>query len=435
VFSTPGLRRLKATRAGAVRSNALEICVGDSACQSTLPAPRPPVERNSIDKIAHGDRYARAAGPRILRGRVAKPAGGVAISLAHRAGARCSNLVARHGELRPRSCASKPTRLVPSVTGGDWRYALSPPLPPGSYVLTLYTEGRAVATRRFSIASAPRHAAGARRAAARYLVSATEVGGLGPSPRQSPTALTTGWGAIALAALPRTPSQLRAVRRARRALHRFRVRSLGDAIRTALAFATSRRSADRRTLDVLRTRIAWALGAQGTIGRDPNATAYAVVALGRSHPRAARRARRWLVRNERPGGGFGAGAADADTTGAVLWALGRRTPDAVLARAVRWLQSVQSPDGGLPQRPGAASNSQSTALTIVGLESAGGHPRALRTEDRISPVDYLRARLRRGGSIAYARGDARTPIWVTAQALLALGFGIDTSGDDPARRR
>ena len=44
----------------------------------------------------------------------------------------------------------------------------------------------------------------------------------------------------------------------------------------------------------------------------------------------------------------------------------------------------------------------------------------MRPETGISGVDYLRARQDPSGRVAYARGDRRTPVWVTAQALLGL---------------
>jgi hypothetical protein len=37
-----------------------------------------------------------------------------------------------------------------------------------------------------------------------------------------------------------------------------------------------------------------------------------------------------------------------------------------------------------------------------------------------SPIGYLESLLAPGGSIRYSRTGAQTPVWVTAQALIAL---------------
>lgn len=44
-FDSPGLKRLKAERGDAIRSNALDVCVGDVRCAGALPPPLPPSTR------------------------------------------------------------------------------------------------------------------------------------------------------------------------------------------------------------------------------------------------------------------------------------------------------------------------------------------------------------------------------------------------------
>jgi hypothetical protein len=44
-FDSPGLKRLKAERGDAIRSNALDVCVGDVRCAGALPPPVPPSAR------------------------------------------------------------------------------------------------------------------------------------------------------------------------------------------------------------------------------------------------------------------------------------------------------------------------------------------------------------------------------------------------------
>jgi energy-coupling factor transport system substrate-specific component len=64
------------------------------------------------------------------------------------------------------------------------------------------------------------------------------------------------------------------------------------------------------------------------------------------------------------------------------------------------------------------SNAQSTAWAIQGLVAVGRDPRKLRrTRD---PLAYLSSLQAADGSIRYSRTSTQTPIWVTAQALVAL---------------
>jgi MYXO-CTERM domain-containing protein len=104
-------------------------------------------------------------------------------------------------------------------------------------------------------------------------------------------------------------------------------------------------------------------------------------------------------------------------TGAALQALavvGRRgTP--VSKRAVAWLRANQNDDGGFGQFRGRSSNAQSTAYAVQGLLAAGAGGAAL-----TRALGYLRGLQRADGSVAYSSTSSQTPVWVTAQALMAL---------------
>jgi Prenyltransferase and squalene oxidase repeat len=82
---------------------------------------------------------------------------------------------------------------------------------------------------------------------------------------------------------------------------------------------------------------------------------------------------------------------------------------------VGWLRDNQNSDGGFGARRGQSSNSQSTAYAVQGLVAVGARgaivPRALR---------YLTGLQRPNGSVRYSRTSSQTPVWVTAQALMAL---------------
>jgi prenyltransferase beta subunit len=132
---------------------------------------------------------------------------------------------------------------------------------------------------------------------------------------------------------------------------------------------------------------------------------------------------RWLIRQQDADGGFSfakAGdLADVDDTAAALEALAGTAPSA-RSRAVAYIRAAQNRDGGFPAEPGARSNAQSTAWAVQGLIAAGADPAHVRTHGSRSPLRYLRSLITRRGSIDYARGVSLTPVWVTAEGILAL---------------
>ncbi len=163
--------------------------------------------------------------------------------------------------------------------------------------------------------------------------------------------------------------------------------------------------------------------ADGSLDRDVNATALAVLALAEDRPRAARRAADWLAAIQLPNGGFGyrpGVAADIDTTGLASWALALEKKRDPVQHAAAFVRSAQAPDGGFPATPGGASNAQSTGLAAIALRVSGLGPRQALSASGCGPLDYLASLARRNGSIAYQRHSSPTPVWTTAQALLGL---------------
>jgi prenyltransferase beta subunit len=161
-----------------------------------------------------------------------------------------------------------------------------------------------------------------------------------------------------------------------------------------------------------------------------NLTAFAIIALtaaGHS-PRYGpiHEAAGWLERQQNGDGGFGFArrgtASDVDDSGAVLQALfdaGAHNRGAV-SRAAGYLGRAQNLDGGFPQEPGGQSNAQSTAWAAQGLLAAGRDPALVRRRGSRSPIAYLESLVAPDGSVRYSRTSAQTPVWVTAQALIAL---------------
>jgi energy-coupling factor transport system substrate-specific component len=258
-------------------------------------------------------------------------------------------------------------------------------------------------------------------------------GGFGAAGGQPSNELYTAWAAMGLAAAYRNPLAVR--RGGRSPLDALRAQAstlsgVGDAERTILAVhvcSASPYSFAGRDLvaEMLRARTA-----DGSVARQVNLTSFAIFALravGHSpHFRPIADGARWIEHQQNADGGFGFGArgssSDVDDTAAALQALvdaGARDARA-LGAAYGYLLRSQNLDGGFPQRYGGESNAQSTAWTVQGFNAVGRDPRTVRNRGSRSPISYLESLLTSSGSVRYSRTSAQTPVWVTAQALIAL---------------
>ena len=274
--------------------------------------------------------------------------------------------------------------------------------------------------------------AAAARASLRYLTGAqNRDGGWGGAPGQSSSSLYTGWTALGLAAAGRNPRDVgstTAIDYTR--AHASELNDLGELSRTILVYAAaglSARDVGGRDLvsELLRKR-----GRDGSFARRVNTTAFAAMALraaGRSPGSPPLRgAGRWIAGQANPDGGFNfagrGGPSGIDDTGAAIQGLvaaGRRRTTTV-ARAVRFLVSHQNADGGFALQPGGGSNAQSTAWAVQGLLAAGREPSNVRHAGSRDPLAYLRSLTAPSGEVRYSRISRQTPVWVTAQAVMAL---------------
>jgi prenyltransferase beta subunit/uncharacterized membrane protein len=258
-------------------------------------------------------------------------------------------------------------------------------------------------------------------------------GGFGGARGQGSSELYTAWTAMGLAAAGRNPAHVR--RSGRSVLDSLRaqvstLQGLGDAERTILAARACGDSAysfagRNLVAEVLRSR-----ASDRSFNHQVNLTAFAIFALravGHSPGFAPiHQAAGWIERQQNSDGGFSFGVhgspSDVDDTGAALQALadaGAHNAHA-LATAAGYLIRSQSPDGGFPQQYGAQSNAQSTAWAIQGLIAAGYNPGGVRRRGSRTPIGYLESLRAPDGSVRYSRTGAQTPVWVTAQALIAL---------------
>jgi energy-coupling factor transport system substrate-specific component len=162
-------------------------------------------------------------------------------------------------------------------------------------------------------------------------------------------------------------------------------------------------------------------GGDGSWGGQVNLTAFGVFALRAAGVNRLSRTAAWLRQHQNDDGGWGfaAGtASDADSTGAALQALAAAGSRAGVGHAVAYLRAAQRPGGGFPLNGGSV-NAQSTAYAVQGLVAAGVSPSSLRRGGR-SPLDYLASVQAGDGHYRYSASSDQTPVWVTAQAQLAV---------------
>jgi energy-coupling factor transport system substrate-specific component len=258
-------------------------------------------------------------------------------------------------------------------------------------------------------------------------------GGFGGARGQRSSELYTGWVAMGLAAAGRNPASLRRGGQSVLASLRREVSTLeglGDAERTILAVRACGASAYAFAGRNLVAEVLGARAGDHSFQHQVNLSAFAIFSLravGHSAGFAPiSQAAGWIEQQQNGDGGLGFGAhgssSDIDDTGAALQALAdaRARNARVLRAAAGFLIRSQNPDGGFPQQPGGESNAQSTAWAVQGLIAAGRDPGSVRRRGSRSPLGYLETLVSPGGSIRYSRTSAQTPVWVTAQALIAL---------------
>jgi Prenyltransferase and squalene oxidase repeat len=267
--------------------------------------------------------------------------------------------------------------------------------------------------------------------AVRYLERAQNSdGGFGPAPGAASTQLHTGWVALGLASGGVNPDDVRRVKRTPIDFILAGSRSLSDydeLERTTLVLRAAGMNPRRFARRNLVSELVKGRSRDGSIQQLVNRTAFEVLALRAAgiDPRSGliRTSARWILKQQNRDGGFGIGkgsGSDVDDTGAVLEAIAvARLGRSAVPRAVRYLQRAQNRDGGFGQMRGRSSNAQSTAWAVQGLLAARRDPGRFRKGGR-NPIGYLRSLQAGNGMVRYSRTSSQTPVWVTAQAVMAL---------------
>jgi uncharacterized membrane protein len=272
--------------------------------------------------------------------------------------------------------------------------------------------------------AAPAAASPASRAEAWLAAAQNKDGGFGAVPDTASSRLYSGWAGLGLAAAGRNPRDLH--RRGGRSLAAYllrdarSVKDIGEVERAVLLLSAAGMSPrDFAGRDLIATILRKRRG-NGSVAGYVSYTTFGILALRSAEVSPGSKTVAWLVSAQNSDGGFGvapASSSDSDMTGAALQALtvvGRKRSRAA-QRAVAWLRANQNDDGGFGQFRGRDSNAQSTAYAVQGLVAAGAGGGTL-----TRALGYLRGLQRKDGHVAYSASSNQTPVWVTAQALMAL---------------
>jgi energy-coupling factor transport system substrate-specific component len=255
--------------------------------------------------------------------------------------------------------------------------------------------------------------------------SQNDDGGFAATRGQPSSPAMTGWAMLGLEAAGRNPLDLRRGGETPVTYLRAqvgRLRSVGDLERTILALEGAgldpHRFAGHDLVAELRSR----RDADGSVDGQVNLTAFYVLALRAAGVQGGELARpaRWLRQAQARNGGWGIqpeAPSEADSTGGVLQALavagGGNGP--ALEAGARFLRRSQSNGGGFALAGTGVVNAQSTAWAVQGLAATGSGGSAL--EDAEGYLASVRAP---DGHYRYSASSDQTPVWVTAQAVLAV---------------
>jgi energy-coupling factor transport system substrate-specific component len=283
----------------------------------------------------------------------------------------------------------------------------------------------------------PAKAAGGVAAATTWLESAQNAdGGFGSSVGSDSSAAITGWTMLGLEAGGRNPLDVDSVGgktpvdylRANLA----EVSSSGDLARTIVALEGAgvdpRSFAGHDLVDQLLKRRA----DNGSFEGWPGTTSFAVIAL-RVAGAGLDGTLSWLAGVQNADGGWGdvpGQPSNADVTGSAMQAM----PSSKVAQGgLEYLRKHQRSGGGFALGGSGEVNSQSTAWAVQGMIAAGADPAAV-TSGGKSALDYLASMQASDGHYRYAASRDQTPVWVTAEVLVAVA-GDSLPIAPPAREK
>lgn len=258
------------------------------------------------------------------------------------------------------------------------------------------------------------------------LAHQTKDGGFGAAGASA--TLDSGWAAMALGASAGVPRSARTKAIGYLQTAARGATDPGDLERFILGLrglgATPTDASGRNLVDALLAQ----QKADGSFAGLVNQTAFGVLALraaGRSRSsKPVKRATAYILERANDDGGFsysGRGTSGVDDTAGAIQALvaAGRKGNRVTKAAVSFLRGTQQPDGGFAIGDQTRSNAMSTAWAAQAFIAIGEDPAKIKTKGK-SPIQLLRSLTVEDGHVRYSRVSDQTPVWVTAQAQLAL---------------
>ena len=251
-----------------------------------------------------------------------------------------------------------------------------------------------------------------------------EDGGFAATAGQPSSPAMTGWVMLGLEAAGRNPLDTKTGGASPVSYLRAeidRVKTATDLERTILALAGA--GIDPRDFEGrdLVANLRRQRDRDGSVNGQVNMTAFYVLALRAAgvDTAALKRPLRWLRAAQNTNGGWGfqpQAPSDPDSTGAALQALGAAgATEGAASDGVRYLRKAQGREGGYALATSGVVNAQSTAWAVQGLVAVGATGPHL---DRA--LSYLESRRAADGHYRYSASSDQTPVWVTAQAVLAV---------------
>jgi energy-coupling factor transport system substrate-specific component len=259
--------------------------------------------------------------------------------------------------------------------------------------------------------------------ATRWLVATqNQDGGFPSSTGEESDTMTTAWAMLGLEAAGRNP--LDVVKSGRTPVDFLRanvkkLRSSGDLARTIVALEGAGVNPRSFGGENLVATLAGRRAANGSFEGWPGTTAFSVIALRRAGASGGlNKTLSWLAGVQNKDGGWGdvpGRESNADVTGLVMQAMpGTQAGD----KGLDYLRKAQRQNGGFALGGSGAVNSQSTAWAVQGMIAVGASAQSIK-EGGNSALDYLDGRQAADGHFSYSSSSDQTPVWVTAQALVA----------------
>ncbi|NPV58646.1 MAG: terpene cyclase/mutase family protein [Actinobacteria bacterium] len=203
-------------------------------------------------------------------------------------------------------------------------------------------------------------------------------------------------------------------------------RSVTDYERTLLAVAAA--GEDPRSfggVDLL-ARVRSYQGAGGNIGEAVNSNAFGILAYRAVAEPVPEGAVTWHRRVQNPDGGWGnspGAASNPDMTAASIMALraaGAEAGDPSITAALSYLRTIQNQDGGFSFQPGT-SDTAATSWCAQAILAAGQDPGGSAwSKGGNTPISFIRSTQAADGGFSWMKGRSMNPVWTTSYAVCAL---------------